>query len=607
MVKHFTTFQQGLRRLPQQLFHKLSSSPQNSKFKAPPKTSEGDMGLCKVVENHRDVVALGDDNTVAAPSREDHSVEQGTESLAMAGDMENASAKNVAAESVIRVHSDEPSETLNASKPSIGKRVSTRQQEQQHQQLRVVDHCEETGQTFFEVERIVDVRPTDDWEVQIKWVGWSDMTWEPFTNLITVESIEEAIQKINEKRKNKTPDSEMKLRDRVFVNREEATGNDDEASTGSVYAVEHINDVRIADSWEVKIKWVGAKETTWEPLEYLNNEDLEEEARRKIEMKKGGTGNCKKVKRSPARGSQDQHRAAKRQRKKRSPASKQSAKGQTSKREGLIHPALSFGGHQLGDVTLISPKKKKKATLLSHYFGGDRLLTFTKQLGKDDLPGQGVAMFNGTLLVLVAVKEINDNSGFNLFSKQKQMRYVYVAADNGVEAIQRKLEEVADYRSLPVHKRIARLEHLMTDGTVFDNLSVDDFEKIDEAGHDGCGFIPAELLTQMYPRRPWVSAIQVRCAIPELGFAKGMLVLKVLPPENKTGKPVLLVRGEFPSYVNRCLGALMDTKNGPKKQSPPSFGKNIKPLSTMYSYLLEGLGKCSTTRISVAGVIVCIP
>jgi hypothetical protein len=157
------------------------------------------------------------------------------------------------------------------------------------------------------------------------------------------------------------------------------------------------------------------------------------------------------------------------------------------------------------------------------------------------------------------------------------------------------------------------------------------------------GFIPEETLRQMYPRRPWISAIQVRFVIPHLGFVKGLLMakqgiskvqvpssmvskrdivvaiivcylltrtsfgcirsnqivfhssnqtlkIKVLPPMDKAGIACLLVCDVFPSIPNRYLGKFLDDAS--TEQLPKSFEKGIKKLSPMYSHLLEGLGKC---------------
>jgi hypothetical protein len=157
------------------------------------------------------------------------------------------------------------------------------------------------------------------------------------------------------------------------------------------------------------------------------------------------------------------------------------------------------------------------------------------------------------------------------------------------------------------------------------------------------GFIPEETLRQMYPRRPWISAIQVRFVIPHLGFAKGLLVakqgiskiqvpssmvskrdivvanivcylltrtsfgcirsnqiifhpstqtlkIKILPRMDKAGIALLLVCGVFPSTPNRYFGKFLDDAS--TEQLPESFEKGIKKLSPMYSHLLEGLGKC---------------
>eukprot|EP00980_Cylindrotheca_fusiformis_P002697 scaffold627_cov125-Cylindrotheca_fusiformis.AAC.14 len=316
--------QQSLRK------HGSTSRTQNSTSFVPPKESKGDDGVAErsrgLVDRSNETIVTVSSNKKRSSVRPPEIVMKNIDSLVTASvlnetrivapDMDNITGEAVAEES---------SKILNStSKPPTRKRSTTNRR-----QLRVVDHCEETGEPFFEVDRIVDVRPKDDdWEVQIKWVGYNEMTWEPLCNLISVESMEEAMQKIKEKRQNEGPDHETKLRDRVFAGKMSTdTGDDDEndTSTGSVYAVERINDVRVADSWEVKIKWVGAKKMSWEPLEYLNNADLEEEARQRIAAKKDEIGNRKKNKRSPVDGNLDQHRAAKREKQTCSSASRQSA------------------------------------------------------------------------------------------------------------------------------------------------------------------------------------------------------------------------------------------------------------------------------------------
>lgn len=52
----------------------------------------------------------------------------------------------------------------------------------------------------YEVERIEDVRPVDDWEVKIKWIGYSRMTWEPLYNLDSEELLKDARQMIDKKK-----------------------------------------------------------------------------------------------------------------------------------------------------------------------------------------------------------------------------------------------------------------------------------------------------------------------------------------------------------------------------------------------------------------------
>jgi hypothetical protein len=285
----------------------------------------------------------------------------------------------------------------------------------------VVDHDEETGEPIFEVERIADARPVDTWEVKVNWMGYNKMIWEPLRNVTSDKLIEEARRMIEKKKLTKVGCKDGASR--VVAEQPDFVDRDETAEPSC--EVERIKDVRPVDTWEVKVKWVGYTRMTWEPLHHLRNNELVEEARRKIEEKKVGMLSRKGGKRSPPRtGSHaDPQRGAKRQ-----------------KQGHIILPALAFGGLPIDDIVLGSQTKPKKQSLLSHLFGGGhRIVTFTTNLVSSSLHLEGIATLNGAKLVLVATKVIH-SKGFHKFGTQKKLRFFYVAAENGVEDVQQKLE-----------------------------------------------------------------------------------------------------------------------------------------------------------------------
>jgi hypothetical protein len=290
------------------------------------------------------------------------------------------------------------------------------------EQPNVVDYDEETGEPFWEVKRIEDARLVDTWEVKVKWMGCNEMIWEPLCNVTKDELREEARRMIEEKKLNKVVGCKDGA-SRVVAKQPDVVDRDETAEP--LCEVDRIEDVRPVDTWEVKVKWVGFTRMTWEPLYHLSNNELEEEARRKIEEKKVGMQSRKGGKRPhPRTGSHaDPLRGAKRQ-----------------KQGHIILPALVFGGLPIDDINLGSQTKPKKQSLLSYLFGGGhRIVSVTKNLVNTPLRLEGVATFNGAKLVLVAIKII-DSKGFHKFGKQKKLRFFYVAAENGVEYVQQKLE-----------------------------------------------------------------------------------------------------------------------------------------------------------------------
>lgn len=95
--------------------------------------------------------------------------------------------------------------------------------------------------------------------------------------------------------------------------------------------------------------------------------------------------------------------------------------------------------------------------------------------------------------------------------------------------LQTALESIADFRSLPDHRKIAtRLELLMSPGKII-ALPVSAFQIIDEpqrsAESGGCGFISRNGM-RMLGGSARNTSIQIRIVSPSLGIFKGMLTLK---------------------------------------------------------------------------------
>jgi hypothetical protein len=131
------------------------------------------------------------------------------------------------------------------------------------------------------------------------------------------------------------------------------------------------------------------------------------------------------------------------------------------------------------------------------------------------------------------------DQGQTAFGAKKQIfRWVYVRAPS-VSALQLELEAVANFSAQPGARILAaRLELLMSSTAPKKCLKVScgDFKLAEEpispvtaeAMHDGCGYVPAELLSRWLG--PTVGgravAVQVRVVAPRLGVFKGVLMLK---------------------------------------------------------------------------------
>lgn len=164
--------------------------------------------------------------------------------------------------------------------------------------------------------------------------------------------------------------------------------------------------------------------------------------------------------------------------------------------------------------------------------------------------------------------------------------------------LQQQLNKWGDFGKLPPRKIAARLELFETPAAssmsvkkkwlIFDHLTSDDFEFIEENCNEGCGFIPVSYMNDFCGMGPRTMAIQVRIFAKKLGIFKGLLVKKSgihriqLPPSMKKvessplrevpDRVVVLIRACFPSenswYVGRAI-------NWALKDPPDSFRPNL--------------------------------
>jgi RNA dependent RNA polymerase len=175
--------------------------------------------------------------------------------------------------------------------------------------------------------------------------------------------------------------------------------------------------------------------------------------------------------------------------------------------------------------------------------------------------------------------------------------------------LQDKLEQIADFRSLKPIKAVARLKHLLTPAPSSHlwRLNRDQFEFIEEDFHQGCGFIPEDLVSELAATQCQANNVdseQVRCIGPPIGVAKGMLLKKVgitkiqIPPSMRKALPsrknkneqwvYLITKGVYPTKPNTNIGRYLDPES---KDPPKSFMERpAKRLSDMYFNLMQGLG-----------------
>lgn len=148
---------------------------------------------------------------------------------------------------------------------------------------------------------------------------------------------------------------------------------------------------------------------------------------------------------------------------------------------------------------------------------------------------------------------------------------------------------------------IQRLSQLQAEAKHICFTTAAKIEYIDENGNEGCGFFPRGFFDGSGPRRKYDS-IQVRVIGPNIGLAKGMLLVKdgiskiqlpqsmiKAPPSNTSDETwvAIIMKNVFPCEKNIQLGRYLhpddDACNSWKKQKH-------KELSEMYQRMLLGFG-----------------
>ncbi len=211
---------------------------------------------------------------------------------------------------------------------------------------------------------------------------------------------------------------------------------------------------------------------------------------------------------------------------------------------------------------------------------------------------------------LVAIKNKREKShkGGGHWGGANQITLKYVQTNGPVRwDPQEELEKVADFQSLPRHKLSSRLELFLTPAmkgpSVHDDWDVSMFETIkEEDSYMGCGFIPHELVKELYSARKKypVDSLQIRIFAPRIGVVKGMLTPKLgiqkiqippsmikVGPSRKCQDPwaVMVVKTVAPSRYNRDLGKYFESPRLPRETDPntaPAYQPTLKPLSDMY-------------------------
>jgi len=215
----------------------------------------------------------------------------------------------------------------------------------------------------------------------------------------------------------------------------------------------------------------------------------------------------------------------------------------------------------------------------------------------------------GKRFELLVVKTLKNNYEDRFERLVSRIYYIEVSED-GVQKMNLKIEllNIADFSSMKATKLVCRLELMVTPAIKlkntplhFDSLCSTDFESIEENNHEGCGFISRKLLEKICGDKVGTNifALQVRIFSPQLGFIKGMLMLKdkvsniEIPPSMIKVPPstisndnwvYFLVCGIFPSHHSTLMERNLNVNHylGPPPQSSEKelgrkFNKNMLP------------------------------
>jgi ribosomal protein L24 len=236
---------------------------------------------------------------------------------------------------------------------------------------------------------------------------------------------------------------------------------------------------------------------------------------------------------------------------------------------------------------------------IAYYWFRNRLATYKVELPNAScrLPHRYVEK-DGCVYELLATKILDKNTS-SVKGKPYECKSEYFLvsdpSDTSDFKLQQILEDIADFGVLTPQKAAARLQLLLStsskhngENCIFDGLSSQDFEIIEENSNEGCGFIPRKYIDQFFGHLPLESrifAIQVRIFAPKLGIFKGMLfekpgIDKIQLPTSMLKVPasrnvpvadwaVVLITstGIVPSKTNRAI------ENEWFKDIQPKFGK----------------------------------
>ena len=302
-------------------------------------------------------------------------------------------------------------------------------------------------------------------------------------------------------------------------------------------------------------------------------------------------------------------------------------KSSTSKQQKRKIARISnLGEWQMGDSinetgfeTVEVVRKLKCDTLLKVVFGSRIREQNINQ--PETLKTSFVDPVDGSKYEIVSYKEVDKSKEEKrfCFSKEYRVNYVQVSGP-GIETIdlQERLDEIADFSSLPPGKLAARLELLQSPAATLSNgqfaifdIKDADIGEIEEHGHTGCGFICEQFLDKLINGKTLntLVSIQVRIYAPSFGLFKGVLMrkkiltgakiqlpssMKKVGPSKSMNKrqPVLLVNnaGMDPSKTAAMVKQLHFVDPNGTNLSQLSKKDKPKIVTDMIEWLWLGLG-----------------